>query len=372
MNRRLLTQMALVSALLPRRGIAGSEIVLGQSAPLSGPFAGMGLDYRNGALLAFDEANAAGGVQGQALRLVTLDDAYDSTRALANAHALIEQHNALCFLNHMFTLTVLASLPVAVRAGVPYLAPYTGHPDLYRNDQPLLFVTRASFDAEMQKIIGYIGAVGYRRVSLVYYDNKIGPELVRDVRAGLARFQLPLRAAIGIPIGGQTDAAAAAVAASQPDAVILGISGNDAVSFIRHQLKAGQKPVYFARSFVGSKQLHEQLGPQCAGVVISQLVPSPFKAATAVARDYRRLLALRDPLARPSFVELEGFINARVLLAALRKAGPGATRESLARALSSLGRLDLGGYVVEFDARNHVGSRFVELSMLRGDGTFSQ
>jgi ABC-type branched-subunit amino acid transport system substrate-binding protein len=130
--------------------------------------------------------------------------------------------------------------------------------------------------------------------------------------------------------------------------------------------------VYFARSFVGSKQLHEQLGPQCAGVVISQLVPSPFKAATAVARDYRRLLALRDPLARPSFVELEGFINARVLLAALRKAGPGATRESLARALSSLGRLDLGGYVVEFDARNHVGSRFVELSMLRGDGTFSQ
>lgn len=370
--------VAAAAVLTAMPGAAAEDIVLGQSAPLSGPFAGLGREYRNGALLAFDEANQAGGIAGRKVRLVTLDDAYETSKAVANAHALIGEHKAVCFFNHMFTLTVLASLPIAAQAGVPYVGPYTGHPDLYRNDKPLLFVTRAGFDAEMDKILGHIASVGYRRVALVYYDNKIGPELVRDVTEGLKQRQLPLLTAVPMKIGGQAEQAATAVAASAPDAVILGVSGSDAVAFIRAQRKAGHRPSYFARSFVGSKQLHEELGADSAGVVISQLVPSPFKATTVVARDYRRLLARRDPQAQPSFIELEGFINAKVMLAALKKAdkvdkaGAGITRESLATALSALGRTDLGGYVVEFDARNHVGSRFVELSMLRRDGSFSQ
>lgn len=372
LKRLLAMAFALVAAALPGLGRAAGDIVLGQSAPLSGPFASLGRDYRNGAMLAFNEANETGGIQGRKIRLVTLDDGYDTTRAVANAQALVGQHGVVCFFNHMFTLTVLSSMPVAARAGVPYVGPYTGHPDLYRNDQPLLFVTRASFAAEMERITRHIGSVGYRKVALVYYDNKIGPELVRDVTAGLKQFNLPLVTAIGMPIGGKAEPAAAAVAAVNPDAVILGISGSDAVAFIKAQRQAGQKPSYFARSFVGSKQLHEELGADGAGVVITQLVPSPFKSTTKIAREYRLLLARRDPQAQPSFVEMEGFINARVVLAAMRKAGPEVNRESLARALSNLGRVDLGGYTVEFDARNHVGSQFVELSMLRHDGTFAQ
>jgi branched-chain amino acid transport system substrate-binding protein len=370
--KRLLATFALLAAALPGPSSAAGDIVLGQSAPLSGPFASLGRDYRNGALLAFNEANEMGGIQGRKIRLVTLDDGYDTARAVANAQALVGQHDVVCFFNHMFTLTVLSSMPVAVRAGVPYVGPYTGHPDLYRNDQPLLFVTRASFAAEMERITRHIGSVGYRKVALVYYDNKIGPELVRDVTAGLKQFNLTLATAIGMPIGGKAGPAAAAVAAINPDAVILGISGSDAVAFIKAQRQAGKKPSYFARSFVGSKQLHEELGADGAGVVITQLVPSPFKSATKIAREYRLLLAKRDPQAHPSFVEMEGFINARVVLAAMRKAGLEVNRESLARALSNLGRVDLGGYTVEFDTRNHVGSQFVELSMLRHDGTFAQ
>jgi branched-chain amino acid transport system substrate-binding protein len=372
LKRLLAMAFALLAAALPAPGSAAGDIVLGQSAPLSGPFASLGRDYRNGALLAFNEVNEGGGIQGRKIRLVTLDDGYDTARAVANAQVLIGRHDVVCFFNHMFTLTVLSSMPVAARAGVPFVGPYTGHPDLYRNDQPLLFVTRASFAAEMERITRHIGSVGYRKVALVYYDNKIGPELVRDVTAGLKQSNLPLLTAIGMPIGGKAEPAAAAVAAVNPDAVILGISGSDAVAFIKAQRQAGQKPSYFARSFVGSKQLHEELGMDGAGVVITQLVPSPFKSTTQIAREYRLLLAKRDPQAQPSFVEMEGFINARVVLAAMRKAGPEVNRESLARALSNLGRVDLGGYTVEFDTRNHVGSQFVELSMLRHDGTFAQ
>lgn len=369
--KRLLATFLLIVSVVPPCGAAG-EIVLGQSAPLSGPFGGMGREYRSGAMLAFDDVNATGGVHGQRIRLVTLDDAYEPAKAVTNARSLIDDHNVVCFFNHMFTLTVLASMPLATQAGVPYVAPYTGHPDLYRNDQPLLFVTRASFDDEMRKITSHIGSLGYRRVALVYYDNKIGPQFVRDVTAGLKRYDLPLIEAVGVQVGGPVEAAAAAIGAANPDAVVLGISGGDAVAFLKAQLNAGRKPSYFARSFVGSKQLHNELRGEGAGIAISQLVPSPFKATTAVSREYRRLLAKRDPHALPSFIEMEGFINAKVLLAALRKAGPAVTRKSLAHALSTLGRTDVGGHIVAFEAGNHVGSRFVELSMLRRDGTFAQ
>lgn len=355
-----------------RAADAGPDLVMGQSAPLSGPFASLGQDYRSGALLAFDEANQGGGISGRRIRLVTLDDGYQVDQAVRNAHELIDSHGALCFFNHMFTNTVLATVPIALKAGVPYVGPYTGHADLYRNDKPLLFVTRASFAAELEKILSYVASIGYKRVAVVYYANPVGQELVHDVIAGLASRGVQLIASASMALGGTAQPAASAIAQREPDAVILGVSGNDAVSFIRAQLGMQVRPVYFARSLVGSKLLHQQLGPLAAGVVVSQLVPSPFKAATPAARDYRRLLAQRDAMAQPSFVEFEGFINARLMIAALKKSAPSFTRESLARALSNLGRVDLGGYIVEFDDRHHVGSQFVELTMLRADGSFSQ
>jgi ABC-type branched-subunit amino acid transport system substrate-binding protein len=353
--------------------VPGAQWVFGQSAPLSGAFSSLGIDYRNGTLLAFDEANDFGGVAGKSVKLVTLDDAYNVDRAVANANVLVKKHEVHGFLNHMFTNTVRASLPVAVAAGVPSVGPYSGHPDLYRNDQPLLFVTRASFAEELAKILNYVTDVGLRRVALVYYDNKVGEEFARDVRTGLAARGRSLAISAGMPIGGKPDAASAAVAGKNADAVILGVSGGDAVAFVRAQGQLAKRPIYLARSLVGSKQLHDELGPLGAGIVVSQLVPSPFRSSANLVRDYRRLLQQRDSTAQPSFVEFEGFINARLVLSALRRTN-GATpqRDTLTKALRNLGRVDLGGYAMEFSENNRVGSHFVELTMLRKDGSFAQ
>ena len=359
------------------RPVAG-EIVLGQSAPLSGPFAALGAHYRNGALLAFDQANHTGGVLGRTLRLVTLDDAYDAGRAAANAQALLDQHGAIGFLNHMFTNTVRASWPIARDAGVCYLGPYTGHADLYRTRHPLLVLTRASFDDELARILDYVSTVGYRRVALAYYDNAVGLELKQEVEAGLKqRGGKALAVSAAMPIGGTQAAPAAAKALNQhaPDAVVLGVSGTDAVALIQAQRAAGARPVYFARSLVGSRQLHEALGREAQGIVVSQLVPSPARTGLSIVAEYRRLLQQRKPDAEPDFVELEGFFNAKVMLKTLERiaaSGEAPTRRSLADAVAALGRIDLGGHVLDFSGGRSTGSRYVELTMLRSDGTFAQ
>jgi ABC-type branched-subunit amino acid transport system substrate-binding protein len=350
------------------------DLVLGQSAPLSGPFAAMGRDYRNGAMLAFAQVNASGGIHDRLIRLVTLDDAYDGRKAVANATELILRHHVLAFFNHMFTNTVRASLPIAEAAGVPYFGPYTGSADLYRDEHGLLFLTRASFADELDKILDQVASVGYRHVAVVRYTGGAGDEFERDVEQGLRRRGLAPALAAAMPLGGRADPAVAALAAGSPEVILLGVSGSDAVGFVRAAAAAGLRPSYFARSLVGSSQLHAELGPLAAGIVITQLVPSPFKLSPeqAVVRDYLRLLAQRDPADRPSFVELEGFINARLMIAALRRLGPVVSPGALATALAALGRVDLGGYVVDFAGGRRTGSHFVELTMLRSDGTFAQ
>lgn len=375
--RRRLTIAGLATASLAWPVTASSkgrvqEVVLGQSAPLSGPFASLGQNYRSGALLAFDEFNLNAEANGRSVRLLTLDDAYLADRAVTNARALIREHQAVCFFNHMFTNTVRASLPVAVDAGLPYVGAYSGHPDFYRNDQPLLFMTRASFAQELHKILDYLVLVGYKRIAMVYYDNAVGVELKNDVESGLKKRGRDLFGASGMALGGTADKASQELALKEADAVVLGVSGSDAVSFIRAQHAAGLRPTYFARSLVGSSQLHNELGPMAAGIVISQLVPSPFKPIIPVARDYLRLLAKRDTSALPNFVELEGFLNARLMVKALSQVDGDVTRNSLTRALAGMGRSDVGGYAINFEGNNRNGSQYVELTMLRRDGTFAQ
>lgn len=351
---------------------SAQEVVFGQSAPLSGPFASLGEAYRNGALLAFDDANKTGELGMRRVRLVALDDAYDVNRAVANAKALIEEHRVVCFLNHMFTNTVRATVPLAAAAGIPFVGAYSGHPDLYRNDQPLLFMTRASFAQELQRILDYLVSVGYKRTALVYYDNAVGEELRVEVQTKLIQRGRPLFAAAKMTVGGSAEPAAKGTADKDIDAVVLGISGSDAVAYIRAQQAAGIRPTYFARSLVGSSQLHQELGAGAAGIVISQLVPSPFKPTIAVARSYLKLLAQRDANALPTFIELEGFINARLMINVLRKIDGPVSRETLVKALSSIGRTEIGGFAIDFEGRNRNGSQFVELTMLRRDGTFAQ
>ena len=59
---------------------------------------------------------------------------------------------------------------------------------------------------------------------------------------------------------------------------------------------------------------------------------------------------------------------ARVLVEGLRRAGARASRESLITGLESIGKQSMGGFALSFSATDHVGSSFVELSMLTGDG----
>jgi len=126
-----------------------------------------------------------------------------------------------------------------------------------------------------------------------------------------------------------------------------------------------------SNSFPGSTPLAKELGKDGAGVVIAQVVPSPFSAgAVLIVPEYRA--AIEKLLGKPeySFTSLESFIAAKVTVEAIRRAGPTLTRETFLRALDSLSSYDVGGYVVNFSPKNHNGSKFVDLTIIGKDLKF--
>ena len=74
MKRRTLLATATALGLLAQAGIASAEVVkIGVLAPVSGPAAADGQEMVNGAQLAVDELNAAGGIAGYTFELVVGD-----------------------------------------------------------------------------------------------------------------------------------------------------------------------------------------------------------------------------------------------------------------------------------------------------------
>jgi ABC-type branched-subunit amino acid transport system substrate-binding protein len=67
---------------------------------------------------------------------------------------------------------------------------------------------------------------------------------------------------------------------------------------------------------------------------------------------------------------MEGFVNAKVLVEALRRAGQKPTRERLVTALESMRDHDIGGLVISYAPNRHQGSRFVDVVVVASDGRF--
>jgi ABC-type branched-subunit amino acid transport system substrate-binding protein len=123
-------------------------------------------------------------------------------------------------------------------------------------------------------------------------------------------------------------------------------------------------------SVISNVQLNQGLGARARGVVVSQVVPSPWNASVPLSREFQRL-ARAQGIEEFTFSQMEGFLSAKFLVEALERAGPKPTRASLVQALEGM-RVNLGGYPVELSPTQHSSGKFVDLLMLGKDGKFAR
>jgi len=354
-------------------GVTEREIVLGQSVAVSGTLAALGKQYSAGAQLYFDSVNDSGGIHGRKVRIVSLDDGYDTQRALDNTKKLLKEQKVFALFNYLGTGITTALLPVIVAEKVPLFAPYTGADHLRQAQNRYLFHIRASYHDEAEKIVEHLHSLGFSRIGVVHQNDVFGRSALASVEEAMTKRKIrPI--GIGVIESNSTDAKAAAetLAPTDPQVIILATAGGGAIAFIREYAKRNLRTQYYGFSVVSSEQLIRELGPDSHGITITQVMPFPWKSLTALTREYQRLLAARDANAKPGYTHFEGFISAKAFAEALRQAGRDLTRERLVGTLERMDNLDLGGYVLSFRPGNHNGSKFVELTMIGKDGKFVQ
>ena len=135
MRRQLsIRQMVLLPALLFVLSLSSCSskepIRVGFVANLTGPNAALGVDGRDGALLAVEQINSQGGVNGRAIELVIRDDLGTSEGAIAADSELIENEKIPVIIGHMTSGTMMASWPVFKDSGTIFISPTVSTPQL--------------------------------------------------------------------------------------------------------------------------------------------------------------------------------------------------------------------------------------------------
>jgi branched-chain amino acid transport system substrate-binding protein len=344
-------------------------LVLGQSAAFSGPAAQLGEQFKKGALLYFDRLNAKGGVNGRMIELRSVDDGYEPDRCKANTEKFLKDEVFACF-GYIGTPTSLAALPLATAAKTPFIAPFTGAQALREPFNRYAFHVRASYFDETAEIVKQVTSVGIKRIGVFYQNDSYGKAGLEGVTRALKPLNLE-------PVGLGTverntvdvDAAVKSILAAKADAIVQIGAYRSCAAFIRAARKAGFIGTFYNVSFVGTKALADELGADARGVVVSQVMPYPYSAASILAGDYLAAgKAAQGDKFDPNYSSIEGFVAAKTISEALKRAGGPPSQEGLVAGLEQLREINLGGFYVDFGPGKHAGSRYVDLTILTGDG----
>jgi ABC-type branched-subunit amino acid transport system substrate-binding protein len=370
MKRRTLIQhLAATSAALALPAFSQDKrIVLGQSAPLTGPSAQLGIQMNRGARVYFDALNAAGGVNGQAIELRALDDGYEPDRCKANTDKFVRE-NVFALFGYVGTPTCLAALPLVNEYKIPFFGPFSGAEALRDPFSKHVFHLRASYYDETALIVKQLTSLGLKKIAVFHQNDAYGKAgLDGVVRALKPQGLAPV--ATGTVERNTVNVAQAVkdITAAGPDAVVQVGSYKACAAFIREARKAGYGGTFYNVSFVGTQALADELGKEGRGIMISQVMPFPFSTTSALSREYLDAVAKAGGDATPNYSSMEGYLAAKVFTEGLKRAGRAPTREAFIAALESIQGSNFGGFNVNFGAKDHVASHFVDISMLTEDG----
>jgi serine/threonine protein kinase/ABC-type branched-subunit amino acid transport system substrate-binding protein len=364
------------------RGITDDEIIVGVSAPFSGPARDLGREMEIGIQTCFRQVNADGGIAHRKLSLVALDDRYDPDRALANMNKLYEDHGVFAVLGNVGTPTAEKTVPYALHKKMVYFGAFTGAAAL-RKDPPDRYVFNycASFQEEAAAAVKYLlrvknisadqiavfaeegsyGDSAFAAVSKTLRQQERRPEQV--IRVGHKRNSSDVHAA-----------AAEILRHEEVHAVIMASTYRPAAAFIRQLKDANRDLVFINLSCVGSDSLAEelrQLGSNYpTGIIVMQGVPQPDSESSTVLQ-YREQVHTYYPNEEPSYVSLEGYVDAMLFVEGLRRTAPNLTTENLVTALETIRDLDIGlGTPLRFGPSEHQASHKVWGTILDNAGHF--
>jgi branched-chain amino acid transport system substrate-binding protein len=347
---------------------ATAEIVIGQSIPRSGSLAQFGEAIVKGVEAYVDRVNANGGVRGEKLRLMVLDDGGDTKRTVENAKKLSER-GVVALFGSIEGGPCTALLSVAVEYKIPLIACMAGAPQLRDPFNAYAFPVRAAHVSEFEELMRYASQHGLTRLAFVHSDSETGRLHLANVTRLSKKYDVALVAPIAFSGKADVEDISRRIVTAGADAV-LNHGGYAMYAELLKSVRAKGSRATFLAVNSGGQQMAQLMGSAAAGVVMSQVVPYPWSRGTKIQREYQDDLKRRNPNEPVGFSSMEGYLSAKLLVEALTRAGPKPTREKLRTAMQKMGRVDLGGFEVNYSSERHEGSKFVDITLIQANGNF--
>jgi branched-chain amino acid transport system substrate-binding protein len=364
--KKLLCMLALSSL----AASAAAQILIGQTAGFTGAVAAGVKETTDGAKMYFDAVNARGGINGQSIELVSMDDKFDPKLAAENAKKLITEKNVVALFLVRGTPHTQAIAPLLAEYRVPLVAPSTGAMVLHKPVNPYIFNVRATYQREAERAIRHLSLIGIERIAVLHVDDSFGVDAV-------------VGAAAGFTAVGKQPAAVEKFDRAKPDfgpivpklvklntqAVLFIASGAVVAEGTKALRDAGSPAQIVTLSNNSSSGFITLMGDNARGVIVTQVFPYERSIASPLVKEATELAKAKG-LDAVSPAMMEGFAGAKVLVEGLRRGGGTPTRDKLLAALNNLHKYDIGGMEVSFSTSDHTGLDFADLSIIGSDGKF--
>ncbi len=371
-RRSIAGLISTVAIALGAAGAAHAQIIVGQTAGITGQVAASVKELNLGARLYLDHINATGGVGGQKIELVSMDDAFDPKRSAANAQALIDKGAVALFLTRG-TPHTQAVMPLLEKYQVPLIAPSTGASLLHKPVHPYVFNVRSTYQREAERAVQLLLEMGNTRIALVQVNDTFGQDAAQGALRGLTDQKTkPVLHLTYDRDKPEVPNLVKQIMAADPQ-VVLFISTQQVASETINALRAaGSRTLASTLSNNASAGFIQLLGQNAAGVIVSQVFPNERNMTLPMIREVTDLAKAKQAetggVVTPAM--MEGFASAKVLVEAIRRAGKDVSRAGITRALNGMTKYDLGGIEIGFSPTDHTGANYADIAIIDPRGRF--
>jgi ABC-type branched-subunit amino acid transport system substrate-binding protein len=314
----------------------------------------LGQSFAQGAKLYFDRVNAAGGVHGRSIALVTLDDAGVPANTVANTRKLVSQ-GVLSLFGYYGSPQLTAAYAAAKDSDVMFFAPMAAADEFRGSLYPNVYSVRPGYAEEAAAITRHAETLGVRRLAILHSAD--GESLAALDSAERTMTGMGANLLIKTSLENVEKALL-----TKPESVLVISDPNGAAAAIKDLRHRNFRGPIYGFSNTGESLLADLLGLTGAGVIVARVVPKSDNAKFALVREMQADLAAAK-LGKPNVYLLEGYIAARVYTVALRNAGKDPNRAKLKHAMDSLDDVNVGDFRVHF-AQDRVASKLVQLGVI--------
>jgi branched-chain amino acid transport system substrate-binding protein len=365
-----LATLALTATLASaQQGVSNDEITLGSIQDLSGPLAGFGKQIRSGMLLAVDEINEQGGINGRKIKLLIEDSAYDPKKAVLAAQKLVNQDKIFAMIGHLGTAQNMAAMPVQFEKNVINWLPVTAAREMYEPLNRLKYSFAAPYyDQMLHAVPRLVKEKGAKKVCTIYQDDDFGLEVLRGAEAGLKTLNMEFAEKTSFKRGA-TDFSSqvSKMQASACDFIVLGTIIRETIGTIGTARKMGYTPTFLGSSASYTDLIHKLGGKAMDGLYASMTVQNPYTDEQSQPLRFWANKYKTKFNEDPSVFSVYGYLITTTFQTAANKAGKNLTTDSFVKAADSLSLPSdiFGSAPQSFTATKRLGSNVSRLSQIQ-------